>query len=116
MATITVKRKAYKRKAYTRKNGTRVKASSVGASSFSVKDRGKPGRTPTREKWFAPRVTTGWSKDLPQAKRIRLVVKAHKGDLLASARSLRALANVSTDRETKQKASADATILFARYK
>ena len=83
--------------------------------TYKVKDRGKPGKTPERERWFAPTISTGWSKSLPRAKRINLTVKAHKGDLLASARSLRALANITTDRETKQKASADAAILFARY-
>jgi len=100
MATIVVKRRL--------KSGKTI--------TYQIKDKGKQGKTPERERWFAPSISTGWSKLLPQAKRIKLTVQAHKGDLLASARSLRALANVSTDRETKKKASADAAMLFARYK
>jgi len=100
-----------KRKAYTRKDGTRVKA-----TTFKVKDRGARGRTPKAERWFEPGVKTGWSKDLAQGTRINKVVRAHKGDLLASARSLRALANVTTDSETRRKAASDANILFKRHK
>lgn len=99
------------RKAYTRKDGTRVKA-----TTFKIKDRGAKGRTPKAERWFEPGVETGWSKDLKQSTRISRVVRAHKGDLLASARSMMALANVTTDSETRRKSKSDANILFKRYK
>ena len=106
MPKLTVRRKAY-----TRKDGTRVKS-----STFKVKDRGAKGRTPKSEQWFEPSVKTGWSKDLAQSTRINKVVRAHGGDLLASARSMQALANVSTDAETSRKAKSDANILFKRHK
>jgi len=99
------------RKAYTRKDGTRVKA-----TTFKIRDRGAKGRTPKAKQWFEPSVKTGWSKDIKQSTRIRRVVRAHKGDLLASARSLQALSNVTTDAETRRKAKSDAAILFRRYK
>jgi len=77
--------------------------------SYLTKDKGKPGRTPKRKRWFEPGVKMGWEKDMPMAKRRGLVLKAHGGDYLATARALQALANVTTDRETKKKAKAEAT-------
>ncbi len=115
MALLTVKRKAYKRKSYIRKDGTVVSASKVGGSTFKVKDVGALGRTPKSKQWFEPKVHTGWSKDLSQKARIAKSVRAHKGDLLAAARSLIALHNVTTDSTTKRLAKADADILFARH-
>ena len=115
MAQLLIKRKSYTRKSYTRKDGTRVKATQVPSSTFKVKDRGKPGRTPESQRFYHPKVRTGWSKDLSQKVRIAKVVEAHKGDILASARGLQALANVTTDRETKLKARTDAKVLFKRY-
>jgi len=99
-----------KRKSYTRRDGTRVKA-----TTYYARDRGEPGRTPKARRWYEPTVETGWRKDLPQRTRIARMVRAHGGDLLASARALQALANVTTDRETKQKAQADAKLLFRKY-
>jgi len=116
MAKLLIKRRAYHRRSYVRKDGTPVRASDVPASSFKVKDRGAPGRTPKSQRWFSPQVRTGWSKDLSQKVRIARVVRAHKGDLLASARSLQALANVSTDSATQRKAQSDAGILFKRHR
>lgn len=115
MPKLTVRRKGYTRKAYTRKDGTRVKASRVPASTFKVKDRGKPGRTPKGERWYEPTTEMGWKKDMPMAQRRRLAVRAHGGDYLASGRALQALANVTTDRETKSKARADALYLFRMH-
>jgi len=106
MPKLTVKRKPY-----TRSDGTRVKG-----SIFKIKDRGAKGRTPKSKQWFEPSVVTGWSKDLAQSTRINKVVRAHKGDLLASARSMQALSNVTTDSETCRKSKADANVLFKRYK
>jgi hypothetical protein len=52
---------------------------------------------------------------MPIDKRRRLVLKAHGGDKLASARGLLALANVTKDTETKRKADADAKYFFKEY-
>lgn len=106
MPKLTVRRKAY-----TRKDGTRVKA-----ATFKIKDRGARGRTPKAKWWYEPSVETGWRKEMAQSTRINKVVQAHKGDLLASARALQALSNVTTDSETRRKSKADANILFKRYK
>ncbi len=115
MAKLLIKRKAYKRDAYTRKGGVKVSGSKVPQTTFKIKDVGAPGRTPKAKRWFEPKVHSGWSKDLSQKVRIAKVVKAHKGDLLASARSLQSLANVTVDIETRHKAKADADVLFARH-
>lgn len=98
------------RKSYTCSDGARVKG-----STYKIKDRGARGKTPRGRRWYEPKVHTGWSKDLSQKVRIAKVVRAHKGDLLASARSLQALANVTTDATTKRLARADARVLYERY-
>lgn len=68
--------------------------------------------------WFqyAVRRHTGWRKTQSATTRRRLALRAHKGDLLATARALQALANVTTDPETKHKAQADADYFFKRYR
>ncbi|MDG6912627.1 MAG: hypothetical protein JRN35_06040 [Nitrososphaerota archaeon] len=125
MGILRVKRKAYKRKgytrrAYTRADGTRVKAAHVGPSSvpmgtFTVSDRGKPGRTPKSQRFYHPKVKTGWHKDSPLACRRAKVLRAHKGDNLSAARAMQALANVTTDRMTKEEAQLDANYFYNRY-
>jgi len=114
MAKLRVKRKAHKRKAYTRKGGVRVKASRVPATTFSVTDRGKPGRTPEEERFYHPKVHTGWKADMSAEERRRRVKSAHKGDLLASARSMQALSNVQhrINPGVAAKAKADADYFF----
>jgi len=113
---ITVKRKAHNRKAYLRKDGTRVKSAQIGASTFRIKDRGERGKTPKRERWFEPQVETGWEKSQNQSVRRGKVLKAHNGDYLASGRAMQALANITTDRETRKKARADAVYFMGEYK
>ena len=84
--------------------------------SYLREDTGKPGRTPEAEQWFEPGVHTGWEKEQPQLVRRGKVLKAHKGDELASARSMQALANVSTDRDTAKKASEDADYFYMLHR
>ena len=98
------------RKSYTRSDGTLVKG-----STYNTMDRGAKGRAPKSKRWYRPSVHTGWSKDLSQKARVAKVVRAHKGDLLASARALQALANVTTDPTTARLAGADAKVLYKRY-
>jgi len=100
-----------KRKGYTSKDGTRVKA-----STYKIEDKGEPGRTPKEEQWFEPGVETGWEKGQPESVRRAKVLKAHKGDELASARSMQALSNVTTDRETANKAARDAKFFYRQYR
>lgn len=116
MAKLRVRRKAYTRKAYTRKDGTHVKASRVGSSTFSVKDRGKRGRTPKSQQWYEPSVKMGWEKSQSADTRRRLAMKAHKGNRLSTARALGALANVTTDSATKRAAQADAKYFYEQHR
>lgn len=54
----------------------------------------------------------GWRKSMSQRERIRVALKARRGNVLATARALNALANVTTDSETKRKARVDASYLY----
>ena len=69
-----------------------------------------------KRRWYVHRTHMGWKKTQSPAYRRRLALKAHKGDLLATARALQALANVTRDPATKAKARADARYFFARYR
>lgn len=64
------------------------------------------------DKFFHPKVHTGWSKNESLSGRRRKVLKAHKGDILASGRAMQALANVTTDHATKVQAQADANYFY----
>ncbi len=67
-------------------------------------------------KWYKPKVHSGWRKEDAMDKRRRNALKAHKGNKLATARSLNALANVTKDEETKRKAMFDARHFYRLYK
>lgn len=112
---LTVHRDPYKRKPYRRKSGVKVKGAKVKGSTFKIKDKGNPGRTPKSKQFFHPKVHMLWRKTQSAITRRRLALKAHGGDYLATARALQALSNVTTDRETKQKAYADARYFFAKH-
>lgn len=127
MARIRIKRKAYKRKGYVRdvKSGTgvrkrRIKPTKVRATSYMAKDTGKPGRTPKAKRWYKPTRKLGWDKDMPQEKRLRVAVTSRPKDWslskrnLSAFRALNALANVTTDKETEQRARKDAAVLRRR--
>lgn len=105
MPKLRVHRKSYRR------GGKRIKG-----STYLTKDRGKRGRTPKSERWYETQVETEWHKELDKKTRRALALKGHKGDLLATARGLQALSNVTTDRETKAKARADAQYFFDEYR
>jgi IS5 family transposase len=105
------KKLTVRRKGYTTKRGTRVKA-----TTYKRKDVGKPGRTPKKEKWFKPGEPIGWMKDMPTDERREKALESRDGDLLATARALQALANVTVDKSTKAKAAADAKYFFEEYR
>ena len=98
------------RKAYTRKDGTPVKE-----ATYYVKDKGAPGKTPASQKWYEHRTEMNWHKEMPESTRRSNVLAAHGSDELAAARSLQALANVTTDGETKRLARSDAEYFFAKH-
>jgi hypothetical protein len=115
---LTVHRDSHKRGPYTRKDKVKVRGAKVKGSTFKIKDRGAPGRTPKSQQFFHPKVHTGWKADMPMAERRRLVWKAHKGDLLASARSMQALSNVQREinPDVAVKARSDAVYFFRLHK
>ena len=98
------------RKTYTR-GGTRVKK-----HTYRIKDLGKPGKTPLSERFYHPKVHMGWRKDQPPGLRREEALQSHKGDTLATARALQALANVTTDARTKLLAKSDADYFFSSYR
>jgi hypothetical protein len=98
------------RKSYVRKDGTVVKG-----ITYYTQDRGKPGKTPESEKFYHPKVEMHWHKNQPTKLRRANAFKAHKGNELATARALQALANVTTDIETAKLAKTDADYFFARH-
>ena len=68
------------------------------------------------EKWFKPGEPLGWEKDMPQTKRRRIALKSRKGDLLATARALQSISNVTKDSETARKAQSDAQYFYRQYR
>ena len=97
------------RKSYTRKDGTVVKE-----TTYYTEDKGKPGKTPESQKFYHPKVKMNWHKEDSGETRRTHALKAHGGDELATARALQALANVTTDSQTKKLAKADADYFFSR--
>ncbi len=69
-----------------------------------------------KERWFEAGASLGWRKDDPTDKRRRVALRHRKGDLLATARALQALSNVTKDRQTKRLARVDAKYFFKKYK
>jgi len=67
-------------------------------------------------RWFAAGAKLHWSKSDTQTQRRRNALASRKGKLLPTARALQALANVTTDPETRRKAHADAQYFYAHYK
>jgi hypothetical protein len=66
-------------------------------------------------KWFEPGRHTGWSKSDGQATRRRTILKSRQGNYLKCARALQALANVTTDSETRRKAHSDAIYFYRMH-
>ena len=83
---------------------------------YATPDKGRKGRTPKGEQWFEPSVESGWRKNMSASERRSLVLQAHGGDILAAARAMNALANVTTDSATKTAARADAKYFYALYR
>jgi hypothetical protein len=63
-------------------------------------------------RFFHPKVHTGWHKDMPMRKRRALVLKKHKNNALAAGRSMQALANITTDKQTRIKSTQDAKYFY----
>jgi len=86
--------------------------------SYLTPDKGKPGRY-KGEKWYNPGEPLGWEADMSVKERREIALESRDYDLLATARALQALANVTTSKSTKQEARSDADHFFTlhrRYK
>lgn len=72
------------------------------------------------DKWFKPKHKSGFDKDKTTKNNVRTMMtnsdhrKSEKDRLLQVGRQAQALANVTTDRETKKKAEAVARKAFGR--
>ena len=122
---IVVHRRGYKRKAYTmhrRGKKIHVKATKVKPTTFTIKDRGKPGKTPENKKWFDPKrklkyKNMEWHATHKAAYRRRVLSALVKRRSYATViRELNALRNVTTDAKTKQAATADMKWLKKKYR
>lgn len=67
-------------------------------------------------KWYEHGKSLNWHKDDSQSKRRQAALKSRRGNVLKTARALQSLANVTTDRETKRKAQADARYFYSLHK
>ena len=105
------------RRAYTRKDGTRVKATTYERKSSSSSRTKNP-----KKKWYQDikKVHTGWRKtQSAETRRRKLLAATDKRRSLhnryvEAGRQAQALANVTRDQETKQKATKDAQYFFKR--
>ena len=75
---------------------------------------------PEKEKWFAPKRTSGWHKEQKATTRRRKLLTATDKRLgmrnryLQAARMICSLANVTRDAKTAQKAKVDADYFYAK--
>lgn len=104
-------------KSYVRKDGRRV-----GGHTRFVKDRGAPGRTPKKERWFKPVGRLAykgyeWHADNSAERRqvVLDVLVSHHG-YAAVIRRLNALRNVSTSRVVDAATKADMEYLRRVYR
>jgi hypothetical protein len=104
-----VRRSGYHRSGYTRKDGTRVAPTRVGPSC--VPDTGAPGKTPSSKKFLpelGPKPLNGWHKEQSESERAsKLRGLARKRGCREALRTVNAIANVTTDRETERKLRSD---------
>lgn len=114
---ITVPATTYERGPYTDRFGHKHKATKVhrDASKRHIKRKRGKKKTPKNKRFFKPGAHSGWKKNMPPKERRALVLKAHKGNLLAASRAKQELANVSTDPATIRAAQADAKYFLRLY-
>jgi len=115
-ALVRIPETTYKRGSWVDRYGHRHKAVKVTRKGFrkAVKRKGRR-RTPKGRRWYHPKVKMNWSKNMPVEVRRENALDAHDGDMLATARALLALSNVTTDHETKAEARKDADYFFAQH-
>jgi len=65
-----------------------------------------------QEKWFDPKVHSGWKKNMDLVERRTKAFTAHGKNLLETARALLALSNVTQDQPTAKIAARDSRFFF----
>jgi hypothetical protein len=85
-------------------------------ASFLTNNRGNSGLTPEEDKWYHSNIETGWRNDMTEDTRRALMLKAHGGDVLAAARALMALHNVTKNMKTRMAAKKDAMYFFKMHR
>jgi hypothetical protein len=83
--------------------------------TYKTPDKGAPGKTPKRKRWYKPGSPSGWSKNDPADVRRKNTLRAHGGNLLSAARAKISLANVTADPVTKRLARQDADAFLRQY-
>ncbi len=116
-AVVKVEGTVYDRGPWEDRYGHKHKATKVHRDPYKKKvKRSHKTKTKKQNRWYKPKVHTGWKKTMPVKERRRLVLRALGGDLLAAGRGKQALANVTTDSATKREAQKDATYFFEEYR
>lgn len=115
-AIVKIPETTYKRGSWVDHWGHKHPAIIVKRESYKKKvkrSRGKKRRTPAGKRWYHPKVRMNWSKSMLITERRENALDAHGGNLLATARALIALSNVTTDTKTKQEARKDGLYFLA---
>ena len=68
------------------------------------------------ERWFEAGKKLGWQKTDSQSKRRTAALSSRRGNYLATARALLALANVTRDVQTAKAARSDAKYFFMKHR
>ena len=116
MRKIVVHRRSYHRRGfYIHRHGKRIyiPPTYVRPTTFTIKDRGKPGRTPKNKQWFHPKrklkyKNKEWHADSKASSRRKILDKlVERRGYATTIKELNALRNVTTDRKTRQAANSD---------
>ena len=118
--TYRIPAKTYKMKRKGRTIVIHRKAQTIHRKGHEREDTGKSGKTPESEKWFEPQKHRGWRKEMSAKKRRAVLLsstdkrRSLHDRYVEAGRAIQALANVTTDRETRKKAKADAEYFFGK--
>lgn len=104
------------------KPGPGVKKKYIPPTDYWRKDTGAPGVTPKGKRWFEAERETGWRKTQEAStRRTKLLTATDKrmslcDRYLQAARIIGALANVTANKSTEQKARSDANYFYAKHR
>jgi hypothetical protein len=98
------------------KAGPGVRLKRIAPANYLTPDKGEPGRTPLRKQTIRldPESHSGFRKEFSVAKNAAIVQR--KSGLRSGISQMNALANISADKETAQKARQVQKVLSARLR